>query len=339
MVSCSFTQMATAALGTALLADYDMRIAIGAWAGRFGLMYTAKVVRRDMAYYLPIRGIAGVLVAWCWIRPAVLIVADFTLFLWARHPYEMGCVQWWSGRAWAWLLLVASVVLRAQRSVVYDSEPLPTNATLSRNESIGALLRSQTALSEPLWATGPQPFSTTFLVVVATMLFIAWLLSHLAFFCLIKREYWPSFCTPDTAAAHVKRRWRVLSDEKRAAALVKMHPDVLRLIAADARLFIEAHWSQLPNDRPAWMNERWLRAVPSSVLPRKVLKAIGGKRRRRSTLAEQIELLNAKDHPVPDPVILSNVHISPPDSVVVEAASPTALSAREFLAVGPTAAT
>jgi hypothetical protein len=45
MICCSFTQMTVAVLGTALLADYDSRIAIGMWAGRFASMYAIKILR------------------------------------------------------------------------------------------------------------------------------------------------------------------------------------------------------------------------------------------------------------------------------------------------------
>jgi hypothetical protein len=115
------------------------------------------------------------------------------------------------------------------------------------------------------------------------------------------------------------------------------HPGVLRLIAADARLFIGAHWRESPDDRPAWMTERWLRAVPSSMLPKKVLTALGGKHRRRSTLTEQLELLNDKVPPVPDPATLPITSAAPPESVVVDAASSTESPPPELLAVVPTA--
>jgi hypothetical protein len=38
------------------------------------------------------------------------------------------------------------------------------------------------------------------------------------------------------------------------------------------------------------MTDRWLRTVPNSMLPKKVWKALGGKGRRRSTVAETLAL-------------------------------------------------
>jgi hypothetical protein len=76
------------------------------------------------------------------------------------------------------------------------------------------------------------------------------------------------------------------------------------------------------------------------MLPKKVLNALGGKHRRKSTLAEQLELLNDEALSVPDGVALPNASTAPPKSVVVpivaDATSPTELPPPGFLAVGPT---
>jgi hypothetical protein len=250
----------------------------------------------------------------------------------------MGNVQWWSGRVFAWLLLVVAIALRAPRPGIHDAEPVMTNATLAANRSVEPLLRNASALPEPLLATVPWSVRPEVLAALAATLFVVWLLSHLAFFHLCKRQCWPSFVTTHNAAAYALLKWKeVQSDEKRAALLVKLHPDVLRLIAADARLFIGAHWRESPDDRPAWMTERWLRAVPSSMLPKKVLRVLGGKHRRRSTLTEQLELLKDKVPAVPDPVALPDASAARPESVVVDAASSTESPPPELLAVVPTA--
>jgi hypothetical protein len=342
MVCCSSTQMAVAALGTALLADYDMRIALVAWVGRFVAMYTVKLVRRDLAYYLPIGGPMGVKTSQDLSRPLLLILSDFAFFLYGRHPLEMGCVQWWSGRVWAWLLLFAAVALRAMQPGTYDSQPLMTNATRAANQSIESLLRNASAFSGPPLVSAPWlPWLArpAFLAALAATLFILWLLSHLVFFCLCKRDCLRSFLATHTAAAYVRLKWDAAqSDEKRAAMLVKLHPDVLRLVAADARLWIESQWRESPDGRPAWMTERWFRAVPNSMLSKNVLKALGSKRRRRSTLVEQLEQLNDTALPDPNPVTLPNVIAASPDSIVVDAASSAESPAPELLAVVPSVA-
>jgi hypothetical protein len=337
MVCCSFTQMAVVALGTALMADYDMRFAIGVWAVRYGSTYIVKLVQSDLSYFVPIRGIAGHLVTWCFARPFVMMVSDFTFLVYGRHPFEMGCVHWWSGRVGAWLLLIVAIALRAQPPDSEPTEPLLTNATLPANQSIGPMFWNAAELSVPPSATTPWFLRLEFLAALAAALFILWLVSHVAFFRLCKRECWKSFHTTHTAAAYVKLKWEAAeNDEKRAALLVKLHPAVLRLITTNARLWIEAHWRECPDDRPMWMSSRWLRAVPSSMLPKKVLQALGGKHRRRSTLTERLELLGPGDVAVPGPVALSTFAVSSDsDGIVVDGTSSTEGPAPELLTVVP----
>ena len=83
------------------------------------------------------------------------------------------------------------------------------------------------------------------------------------------------------------------------------------------------------------MNDRWLRAVPSSILPKKVLIALGGKHRRKSSLAERLELASDKAVTVPDPGTLLAEAV-PSDSVVADATSSAERPALELLAVVPT---
>jgi hypothetical protein len=287
-------------------------------------------VRKDFMYYLPIRGFGGVLVSACLDRPMVMLVSDFAFFLYGRHPFEMGCVQWWSGRVWAWILLGVSTALRAQRSIIDGSEP--TSATLPGNQSMEPPLRNATARS----ATAPW-LAPLFLAALAATLFVLWLLSHLAFFLLCKREYWSSFCTPLTGAGHVDRRWGTLSDEKKATLLVRVHPALLRLIATRARLWMELNEEAWENDRPEWLTDRWLRAVPSSMLPKKIFLALGGKNRRRSTLTERLALMNDLAVPVPDPIRVGADAVSRTEPLEPEllAIVPTVESGKQFYGEQP----
>jgi hypothetical protein len=73
------------------------------------------------------------------------------------------------------------------------------------------------------------------------------------------------------------------------------------------------------------------------MLPKNVLRALGGKHRRRSTLTEQLELLNDKVPAVPDLADRPDASAAPPESVVVDAASSTESPPPALLAVVPTA--
>ena len=70
--------------------------------------------------------------------------------------------------------------------------------------------------------------------------------------------------------------------------LVKVHPSLLRLIAPEARVWIEKSWKRWTKDNPNWFTDRWKRGLPDSVLSQQVRKRLGGQNRRRSTLSEQV---------------------------------------------------
>jgi hypothetical protein len=122
------------------------------------------------------------------------------------------------------------------------------------------------------------------------VLFVVWLVSLVTFFLLAKRKYWPSFWNNETAAVYTKRvKWDGRPDERlRAMLLVKVHPSLLRLIAPEARIWIEKSWRMWTKDKPDFFTDRWKRGLPDSVLSQQALAELGGKNRRRITLSEQL---------------------------------------------------
>jgi hypothetical protein len=250
----SFTQMAALAISTASLAHIDPNIAMGAWCGRFAMMYTVKLARRDFSYYLPIRGVPGVILAAFLARPGVTFLADDGHFAYGRHASDIGVVLWWFGRLWPWLLLVSAIVLRATaparlaymalNTTTAVAEVLDANASAILDANTATMLNTSSSLvaaSDTLNATGDCAHSALtdpiMLSAVAAVLFVVWLLSLVTFFLLAKREYWPSYWNNETAAEYAKRvKWDGQPDERlRAMLLVKVHPSLLRLIAPDSK--------------------------------------------------------------------------------------------------------
>jgi hypothetical protein len=303
----SFTQMAALAISTASLAHIDPNIAMGAWCGRCAMVYAVKLARRDLSYFLPIRGLPGIVVAAFLERPATMFLSDVGLWAFGRHATEMGCALWWFGRLWPWLLLVGAITLRATapaqlaymalNTTTAVAEMLDANASAILDADSAATLKTSTSLvaaSGTLNATGDYAQSAltdpTVLSAIAAALFVVWLLSLVPFFLLAKREYWPTFWSNETAAEYTKRvKWDGQSDEqRRAMLLVKVHPSLLRLIAPEARVWIEKNWTRWTKDKPDFFTDRWKRGLPDSVLSQQVRRQLGGQNRRRSTLSEQL---------------------------------------------------
>jgi hypothetical protein len=345
MLVNSFTQMAALAMSTALLAHIDPNIAMGAWVGRWAMVYTVKLARRDLSWYVPIRGLPGVIIA-TFSRPTTMFLSDVGLFAYGRHAYDMGVVLWWFGRLWPWLLLVAAIVLRATApaQLVYMAlntttavaEVLDANASaiLAANWTAAILNTSSSlvAANGTLNATGDYAQSALrdpiVLSAVAAVLFVLWLLSLVTFFFLAKREYWPSFWSNETAAEYTKRvKWDGQPDERlRAMLLVKVHPSLLRLIAPEARIWIGKNWARWTKDKPDWFTDRWKRGLPDSVLSQQVRRQLGGESRRRSTLSEQLGVGNDSSVTPSPPQLSSPLPVPPPPRLQARTPSSSAHS-------------
>jgi hypothetical protein len=242
-----------------------------------------------------------------------MFLGDAGLWAYGRHAYEMGCVLWWFGRLWPWLMLVAAIVLRA------NAPPELANTALKTTTAMPELIRGSTSAIPAAKTTaailnttssGNGTLNTTafagdyaksaltdplVLSVVAAVLFVVWLVSLVAFFLLAKREYWPTFWSNESAAEYTKRvKWDGQLDERlRAMLLVKVHPLMLRLIAPEAFIWIGKNWKRWTKDKPDWFTDRWQRGLPDSVLSQQALAELGGQNRRRSSLSEQLGVANA----------------------------------------------
>ena len=72
---------------------------------------------------------------------------------------------------------------------------------------------------------------------------------------------------------------------------------MLRLIAPEARIWIEKNWERWTKDKPGWFTDRWKRGLPDSVLSQQALAELGGANRRRTTLSEQLGVRVGDDAP------------------------------------------
>ena len=70
--------------------------------------------------------------------------------------------------------------------------------------------------------------------------------------------------------------------------LSRLHPAYLALVQEEAKLLMANNWASWEREQPEWFSPRWVRALPTCVLPQQRLAQFGGKLRVRSSLAEQI---------------------------------------------------
>ena len=76
-----------------------------------------------------------------------MFLCDTGLFAYGRHTHEMGCAQWWFGRLWPWLLLVAAIALRATAPAQLTYMALNTTTAVAEvlDANASAILDANTA--------------------------------------------------------------------------------------------------------------------------------------------------------------------------------------------------
>ena len=90
--------------------------------GEMGVYLIFKVVRGDFRYWLPMPNNGSSLMISLLFRVIVKVVCDFTGFLHARHPYEMGGFYWLINMVWTQFSIFGSIYLRDNISVKEDDD-------------------------------------------------------------------------------------------------------------------------------------------------------------------------------------------------------------------------
>ncbi len=289
MTLAAFCKMLGLVLALALFLVSRQAAVVGSvYAVRIGIVFVVKAARRDLPWYFPTRGGVTVL---CWLltRIGAAVLIDFTDFHYQRHPYEQGAMLWLVGLVWPWIFLFAGVATYSAH-VVTARFVHPSNATQisQRNSTLGSPARQLNA-TLPDQAAGEAVIDARMLWTIAGLLAFVWLCSNIGVALLCKRDYLHTFWSMETAAQYTKRtKWDGASDAKRASVLTRLHHSYLRLFRDEARQWLADNWDEWEAQRPKWFTERWKRALPNSVLTPALRARLGGKERRRSSVAEQL---------------------------------------------------
>ena len=219
-------------------------------------------------------------------RTATAILVDCTDFHYGRHPYDQGAMLWLVGLVWPWALLFASVTTYTAHFYAAPSLPAhPRSATTQRNNTLARQLNA----TFPDQRTDVAAIDAGMLWTTEGVLILVWFCSSFVFALLCKREYLHTFWSTETAAQYTKRtKWDGADDAKRASVLTRLHSSYLRLFRDEAQQWLADNWDEWEVQRPKWFTERWKRALPTSVLTPALRARLGGKGRRRSSVAEQL---------------------------------------------------
>ena len=289
MTLAAFCKMLGVVLALALLIVANQAAVVGAvFAGRIGLMFVVKAAQQDLPWYFATRGGITVLILLVG-HIATAILIDCTDFHLGRHPYVQGAMGWMIGVVWPWILLFAGVAAyNAHFSTAPSLQAHPSNATVITPHVNSTPVFDANAVL-PDQAARVAAIDGRMLWVLAGALAFVWLCSNIAFALLCKPEYLRTFWSVETAAQYTKRtRWDGAAVAKRARVLTRLHSSYLRLFRDEAKQWLADNWDQWEEQKPEWFTERWKRSLPNSILTPALRIRLGGKGRRRSSVAEQM---------------------------------------------------
>jgi len=223
---------------------------VGFYGGEMMLYLIWKLARGDFLYFIPIEGWAGVLVSMI-ARVVSKIIADFSGCLHFRHPYEMGGLAFSLSMMWSQVFPFVALT-------IYDEDG--TNDPEDNGDALGE--------------------GIAFALICS---FVIWSLLNVYFFCTIDLSYIGTFFGTKTAPQYTCELFLTGKDDfskfravfkNRISYTKKVHVEVKKWVAENIKQWIE--------ERPDWFK---IERIPDEYLPKDVLEAEGGARRRRSSVS------------------------------------------------------
>jgi len=187
-----------------------------------------KVLRRDFWYWIPVGGIAEIVMSII-ARVLVKVVTDFTSIVQFRHPNELGGLYWIFG----FILTMGSLpiaILVAERGNVADE---------------GLKLAWKVVGS----------------VIPCTVLLFA------AFFFNIEKKYWGTFYSLERGKDLSVKCFREGSDAVKALYAFEFSKHHWKANEKEVRAWVEANWDRWEGEKPDWFDDAMRARVPIEYIP------------------------------------------------------------------------
>ena len=237
MYLLSFCQLLGKSLEMAILIDVGGKaLALSVLGGEMVAYLLYKLVRRDFRYWLPLP--QGVSLVTSLIERVVLkVICDFTGFLHARHPKEMGGFYWLMNMVWTQASVFGAIKLKEEfgRQIEEDAGD---------------------------WAIKEEDYMT-----IATVLLLLWFAALLGLRYGSEKEYRNTFYSTMTGKQYCEAMFRSGEDEIKMQVF-DMHSSYSRLLEDEIKVWLEENWNDWhTTDRPGWLTDEALNAIPRRLLP------------------------------------------------------------------------
>ena len=210
-------------------------LAIGVLGGELVAYLVYKLVRSDYRYWMPMpqgTSLATSLI----MRVTVKVTCDFTGFLHARHPYEMGGFYW----------LMNMVVTQAS---VFGA--------IRMKEEFGRQIEED---------VGERFVKEEDHMTITTMLFLLWFVALLGLMFGSEKEFRKTFYSTRTAKQYNKALFRSGEDEIMIQVFAD-HPSYYAHFEDEIKEWLGEKWNDWHASRPGWLTEELLGQIPGRLLP------------------------------------------------------------------------
>ena len=220
MMSLTFAHVLLQTLACALLAATNPKWLVYYLSADMALFFLYKIAKKDIFYYA---NLSGFLRLSCCIiqRFVVKTLANFACLVTLRNPCDCGVLPFMSSLV---ISLAASFVSVSLYSSHYEGDG---DTTKISDDTLKAILAS---------------------------LYSVWFISGVVFIAVIKREYWHTFFSLDTASGYNKRFFVNLRDDQDEAksSMFSCHPDQYKSWGDELiKPWTLENWSRWEEEKPA----------------------------------------------------------------------------------------
>jgi len=247
-------------IAVALLLVVSGKTTLLVLAGEMIAYHLARLLRRDYTLFPP--GVEGAFKIMCAFLSHVVFktIVDFTGMIHYRGPKLVG------GAMFLILTIEAQVLPFVAFRIYKKSDDVENKLDLEELE---------TALN----------------ILAGT-----WAINVLLFFMLIKQKYRKTFWDPQTGWQMVIATYENTDDPfQKMNAIFTNHISMSRRIKTDVIEYMAENWAEWERTKPSWFTTGFISKIPDEFIPQQNLEALGGARRRRSSVNSVRELLNLDD--------------------------------------------